>query len=119
MFFRGFNKTATFGHNNQGLEFKMSDQGLPNVGPGGMAPSGVETYQPAPAQPKKTKADAIAAVRKMYSVQKQAGAVSDTANTVSSQLKWTFGHGDTPEDEATKRKEEKNKYGRYLKARLR
>lgn len=46
-FSEGFLKVAAFGHNNQGLEFREADTNpLPNVGPGGMAPSGIETYQP-------------------------------------------------------------------------
>ena len=53
MFTVGFKKIATFDHNNQGLEYNMSDNtnATSNVGPGGMSPQGMETYQPIPKQP--------------------------------------------------------------------
>lgn len=50
MFTLGFTKIADFGSNNQGLEYKMSDDNntTSNVGPGGMSPQGIESYQPIP-----------------------------------------------------------------------
>lgn len=45
-FLTGFTKHADFDHNNQGLEFKMSDtSNLYGAGPGGMGPSGYATYE--------------------------------------------------------------------------
>ena len=53
MFTVGFTKVAMFDHNNQGLEYNMSDNtnATSNVGPGGMSPQGIESYQPIPKQP--------------------------------------------------------------------
>lgn len=52
MFTVGFIKISMMDHNNQGLEFQASDNtnATSNVGPGGMAPQGMETYQPIPKQ---------------------------------------------------------------------
>lgn len=52
MFHLGFEKiadnAASGGHNNQGQEFSSGDTAQnPMVGPGGMAPAGIPSYQPA------------------------------------------------------------------------
>lgn len=53
MFSLGFEKIAQFDHNNQGLEYGMSDtnNSTADVGPGGMTPAGLESYQPIMKQP--------------------------------------------------------------------
>lgn len=57
MFSVGFtkiaNNAASGGTNNQGLEFKSSDtnNATANVGPGGMTPAGIESYQSVPKEP--------------------------------------------------------------------
>jgi len=57
MFTVGFEKiadnAASGGSNNQGLSFSSSDTNntTSNVGPGGMTPQGIESYQPIPKQP--------------------------------------------------------------------
>lgn len=46
-FTQGFQKIAVFDHNNQGQEFKLVDtEPLVGTGAGGMAPSGIASYQP-------------------------------------------------------------------------
>ena len=49
MFHLGFKKISS-DHNNQGLEFNKADtnNSTANVGPGGMSPQGIESYQPTP-----------------------------------------------------------------------
>ncbi len=100
----GFIKIAAFGHNNQGLEFKEFDTGTPSApGPGGMSPSGIETYQPLEEQkPQKTKkgrrADPSEVARLVVEKLSQAsgdsyntpgtGSSMQTASTVATQLKY-------------------------------
>jgi hypothetical protein len=123
MFTRGF-KTAAFDHNNQGLEFKMSDPGQPNVGPGGMSPSGVPSYQPVEEGTKggkKLKRTAKQVAQLMYKISaglSDSGG-SDIASTTVDQLKWTSQSGPTLEEEADDRKALKNRRKAYIKARLR
>lgn len=125
---RLLSKAAAFDHNNQGLEFKMSDMGNPAVGPGGMGPSGDETYQPAePTAKGKTKADkqemARRIIGKLYKMSSGENAAlsdsggSDIASTTVDQLKYTFQNGPTLEQEAADNKEQKNRRKAYLRAR--
>lgn len=131
MFTTGFLKVAVFDHNNQGLEFKTSDQTFGNVGPGGMGPSGDATYQPVeptlksePKVPKKLQARRV--IQKLYkhgsgmeSAALSDSGGSDIASTTVDQLKWTSKQGDTLEEEEAKDKESKNKRKSYIRARLR
>jgi hypothetical protein len=132
MFTLGFSKTAAFDHNNQGLEFKMSDMGSGNVGAGGMAPSGIPSYQPfdnnkeGGGQKLSRKARARMAINAMYkfsSGMSDAGLSdsggSDIASGTVDQLKWTSQNGPTLEQEADDRKEQKNRRKAYLKSRIR
>lgn len=125
MFTKGF-KTAAFDHNNQGLEFKMGDMGNPNVGPGGMGPSGDETYQPveknAKGQPKLSrKAEARKAINALYKM--GAGLSDSSGSDIASggvdQLKWTSENGPNLEQEADDRKEQKNRRKAFIKSRVR
>lgn len=122
MFTKGF-KTAAFDHNNQGLEFKMSDMGNPMIGPGGMGPSGDETYQPLGAKEKalmkhkkRSKQELAQLVyEKLGSGMEDAalssgGGGSDIASTLATQAKYTFQNGPDLEAEADDRKEQKNRY---------
>jgi hypothetical protein len=125
MFTKGF-KIAAVGHNNQGLEFKTSDMGTGNTGPGGMAPSGIPSYQPFSADPKgdaklNRKARARAAIQSMYKMSaglSDSGG-SDIASGTVDQLKWTSQNGPNLEQEADDRKEQKNRRKSYIKSRLR
>ena len=130
-FMSGFKKTADMDHNNQGLEFHTSDMGNPMIGPGGMGPSGDETYQPldptikgnAAATNKKIMAKKI--MTKLYkqgsgmedAALSSGGLGSDIAPTTVEQLKWTSSWGPNQEDEAADRQEQKNRRKQYLKAR--
>lgn len=131
MFTKGF-KTAAFDHNNQGLEFKMGDMGNPMVGPGGMGPSGDETYQPAGKLIKKEdkKVTARKAIQAMYKLGGyESGGIndgglsdssgSDIASSTVNQLKWTSQNGPNLEQEADDRKEQKARRKSYLKAKER
>ena len=128
MFTLGF-KTAAFDHNNQGLEFKMSDMGSGNQGAGGMAPSGIPSYQPFSASPKgeaklNRKARARMAINAMYKMSEVTCGFSDSggsdiASSTVNQLKWTSQNGPNLEQEADDRKEQKNRRKSYIKSRLR
>lgn len=118
MFTHGF-KTAAFDHNNQGLEFKMSDQGQPNVGPGGMAPSGIPSYQPYEKGDGLSKKKGKRSLREVTQIIQKISA-ADIAPTTVSQLKWTFEQdAETPEQTSDRLAEEKNRRKAYIKARLR
>lgn len=129
MFHLGFTKIATFDHNNQGLEFKMSEQQNPMVGPGGMSPSGIESYQPvetshtSDGKKKKKMSDAAAAqflFGKMGSVGTDAmsnmGAGSTNSDTIATQLKWDNDSGKYPQDNCADEKESKRHLKKYRKA---
>lgn len=123
MFTLGFRKTAAFDHNNQGLEFKMGDMGNPMVGPGGMGPSGDETYQPADKLVKgNLKVTARKAIQAMYKVSEVQCGLSDSggsdiASSTVNQLKWTSQNGPDLEQEADNRKEQRNRYKQLNRAR--
>ena len=117
MFTLGF-KTAAFDHSNQGLEFKMNDDGGAGTGAAAMAPSGIESYQPVEAnekggQPKKKRTLREAAML----IYKTSG--SDIADGVASGLKYTFENGiDTPEQQADRAQETRNRRKAFLRASL-
>lgn len=104
-FVKNFEKIALGGHNNQGLEFKnMDTEPQSNVGPGGMAPTGIASYQPLDSAMEKTKrgkkASDVQAAQFMFGKIAEAmqdsiltGKSSDIANTVANQLKWTSDNG--------------------------
>ena len=109
----------------------MSDMGTGNTGAGGMAPSGIPSYQPFENNEKgggpklSMKARARMAINAMY---KQAGmenaGLSDSggsgiASGTADQLKWTSQNGPTLEQEADDRKELKNRRASYLKSKER
>lgn len=119
-------KTSAFDHNNQGLEFKMSDQGNPMVGPGGMSPSGIPSYQGADDNAKNKAGARKRSLRETAELlfNKTSGISdaslsdsggSDIAPTTASQLKWTSQSGPTLEEEADDRKEQKNRRKTLLK----
>ena len=124
MFTKGFKKLAVFDHNLHGDEFKMSDMGNPMIGPGGMGPSGDETYQPIEPSvrayiKKKTPLKQLGRkvmdkLYKMSSAMEDAALSSgdgglDIAGGTVDQLKWTSQNGPDLEAEADDRKELKNK----------
>lgn len=116
MFTLGFKKVASFDHNNQGLEFKMSDIGNPMIGPGGMGPSGDETYQPLDKNlAKPVKKSLFAKAQQLFG--KTADAPAQAESGLVDQLKWDSS-SDTLEDEDTKRKEAKNRRKAYVRASL-
>jgi len=132
MFTVGFKKTAEFDHNNQGLEFRMSDttNASANVGPGGMSPQGIESYQPVDdnkEQPTNKKKKFKDRALVSFLMAKSAGADSlrsivdgsgtGSPETLTSQLKWTSESPDMNQEEvSSKAKEESNRYKKYLKA---
>jgi hypothetical protein len=119
MFTTGFTKTAyNMDHNNQGLEFAVSDtQELPNVGPGGMAPKGIPTYKPVekpePVGEKRklTKREAARLMMYKMSAGLSDSSGSDIASGVASQLKWT---ASTPDGESES--EASERHAKYQKA---
>jgi hypothetical protein len=129
MFVEGF-KLAAFDHNNQGLEFKMDDFNTGNTGAGGMAPSGIPRYQPVSTgdlqggkkKPKRTLASVADMIFKYSSGMEDAalssGSISQDGSDQVNQLKSTFSNGPTLEQEATQRKEQKNRRKAYVKASL-
>ena len=133
MFSLGFYKIAMFSHNNQGLEFKMSDPGQPNMGAGGMAPSGIPSYQPldatdtapAPTNAKKRgKKPSPLATSFIFGKVSGVGHLSNTDHSISTQdsptteqLKWTSQHGVKDQNQiSTDIAEAKNRALRYRKA---
>jgi hypothetical protein len=125
-------KSASFDHNNQGLEFKLSDTDNTNgsVGPGGMGPSGEATYQPVePTGKGRTAVEKKALGRMIMSKLYKLGGMENAALSDSSgsgiasgtvdQLKYTTQNGPTLESEAADNKEQKNRRKSYIKARLR
>jgi hypothetical protein len=127
MFTKGFFKTAAFDHSSSGQEYKMSDMGSGNTGAGGMAPSGIPSYQPFEnnekgGQPKMSrKARARMTINAMYkfSAGLSDSGGSDIASGTVDQLKWTSENGPSLEQEADDRKEQKNRRKAYLKSRVR
>jgi len=133
MFTVGFKKSANaFDHNNQGLEFRMSDFGNPMIGPGGMGPSGDETYQPIEPsvkgymkKKKSLKEMGRAAMQKFYKLSSDmndgglssGGGGLDIAPTTVDQLKWTSSNGPDLEAEADDRQEQRNRRKALLKSR--
>ena len=123
MFTKGF-KTAAFDHNNQGLEFKMSDMGNPMIGPGGMGPSGDETYQPIEpskkgGRRKRSKPELAQLVFDKLGAGLSDSGGSDIASGTVDQLKWTSESGPTLEQESDDRKALQNRRKAYLKSRVR
>lgn len=97
MFAVGFLKVAS-SHNNQGLEFNKADTNNTNgtVGPGGMAPQGLESYEPSvnnsvkgPKKFKKMNPQEVAQflMSKSAKVSKNRGATSRQADGIVSGLK--------------------------------
>lgn len=137
MFHLGFKKIAYDGTNNQGLEMKNSDtnNSTANVGPGGMAPQGLEAYEPTGSSVKdeKTKKKkgnkpvpmdenetAQFLVAKYAKVNERLGmSVSRAADGVSQGLKKdTETTNSTYEDLFTSNKENKEDYRSYVRAGL-
>lgn len=123
MFTLGFKKQAAFDHSSSGQEYKMSDTGSGNTGAGGMAPSGIPSYQPFEnnekgGQKMSRKAKARMAIQAMY---KLGAGLSDSggsgiASGSVDQLKYTSQNGPGLEQEADDRKEQKNRRKAYLKS---
>ena len=137
MFHLGFTKVAYDGSNNQGLEMKNSDtnNSTANVGPGGMAPQGFETYEPTGKQPAekdtKTKKKAKGKpmdenetaqflVAKYAKVDERLGmSTSRAADGISEGLKKDQETTDsTYEDVFTSQRASKDNYKKYVRASL-
>ena len=107
----------------------MSDMGNPMVGPGGMGPSGLETYQPVEPSKKngqkphkRSKKELAQLVFDKLGGAFQAGLSDSSGSDVDpgmvDQLKWTSETGiNTPEQDLDKAKEMKNRRKRYLQSR--
>lgn len=120
-FVNGFEKLALGDHNNMGREFKhMDTEPQSNVGPGGMAPTGIPSYQPldtmesSGGKSKKKRMSDIAATQFLFGKLSTAladhvmtGSSSDISNAVSEQLKWTTDNGSDYTDAIGDRREKK------------
>ena len=129
MFTLGFEKISMFDHSNQGLEFKTEDTNpTANVGPGGMAPTGIPSYQPAengsPNGKKKNKMGDVQVAQLMFGKLGSAGtdALSNMGSGSTADegivtgLKYDNDSGKYPQDLGADEKESRRHLKKYRKA---
>lgn len=120
MFTVGLLKIALDGHNNQGLEFKHNDtEPMPNLGAGGMSPSGIESYQPAGSSTSTNKRKQQKAMSPMMTavfLSKTAVIRAAEVDEGTAQLKWESSHDQEPQSTIEKIREARERAKRYKKA---
>ncbi len=120
MFTVGLLKVALDGHNNQGLEFKHSDtEPMPNLGSGGMSPSGIESYQPAgesTSTNKRKQQKAMSPMMAAVFLTKSAVIRAAEVDQGTSQGKWEVSHDQEPQATIEKIREARERAKKYKKA---
>lgn len=120
MFTIGFCKIAIDGHNNQGLEFKnMDTEPMPNLGAGGMSPSGIASYQPvgsATTTDKRKQQKAMTPMMAAVFLAKTAVSREAVSDTVATQLKWDTTSDPEPQATTERIEEARERARKYRKA---
>lgn len=124
MFYIGFQKVAALDHSNQGFEFNLADTNntTSNVGPGGMTPQGIESYQPAPKQKaggkdgKKEKLDVAQFLMHKGASVKDMARSKDVPGFSSGMVRGLKYDNETVTDDGVEHKESYKKYRRALKS---